>query len=180
MQFKMAPNSLFAILLRNPWWVSFLLAAVVSLVCAVLLPENWRVFGVLSTFPFWITGLVALKRQWGKPTAAAQQAELARIAGLSWRDFSKELVAKFESQGYAVERLNDGAADFRLSKSGQTTLVAAKRYKAASHGMESLQALVALKEAQGADKAVYVCIGELSEQAQRFAQEHRVEVGVWN
>ena len=28
MKFKMAPNSLFAVLLRKPWWVSFVVAAV--------------------------------------------------------------------------------------------------------------------------------------------------------
>ena len=180
MKFKMAPNSLFAILLRNPWWMSFALAGAISMICAALLPKNLVVFGVLGTIPFWVTGGVALSRQWNAPSAAALQAETERLAGLSWVVFSKELQAKFEKQGFQVERLAGKAgetADFRLSKAGQTTLVAAKRYKAASHGIEPLQALVAQQVALGADKAMYVCLGGLSEQAEAFARENSVTVG---
>jgi restriction system protein len=182
MNFKMAPNSLFAILLRNPWWISFLLAAVISVICAAMLPKDLVVFGVLGTFPFLVTGCVALKRQWNAPTAAALEAEAARLAGLPWRDFSAELEAKFVKEGYSVERLGgkkgEGAADFLLSKSGQTTLVAAKRYKAATHGVEALEALVAQQIALGADHAMYVCLGALSEQAQEFARNRHISVGL--
>ena len=182
MKFKMAPNSLFAVLLRNPWWISFLIVAVISVICAALLPKDMVVFGIMGTFPFMVTGFVALKRQWNAPSAKDVEAEAARLGSLNWRDFSKELETKFRGQGFEVERLNEtknnGAADFRLSKSGQTTLVAAKRYKAMSHGIEPLQALVALKEAQSADNAMYVCLGALSEQAEKFAKDNRVTVGL--
>lgn len=181
MKFEMAPNSLFAILLRSPWWISFLLAAVISAICAALLPKELVVFGVLGTIPFLVTGFVALKRQWNAPSQAALEAESARLAALSWRDFSNELEAKWVRQGFAVERLNErvskGTADFRLEKSMQTTLVAAKRYKAAAHGIEPLQALVALQKEQGADYAVYICLGDLSEQALAFAKNHGLRVG---
>jgi restriction system protein len=181
MKFKMAPNSLFAILLRNPWWISFLLAAVISAICAALLPKELVVFGVLGTTPFLVTGFVALKRQWNAPSKAAREAEIARQAGLSWKDFSNELESRWKKQGFVVERLNErvskGAADFRLEKSGQTTLVAAKRYKAAAHGIEPLQALVALQKEHGADHAAYICLGDLSEQALAFAKNHGLRVG---
>lgn len=185
MKFKMAPNSLFAVLLRNPWWISFLLAAVISALCAALLPKEYVVFGIMGTFPFLVTGTVALKRQWNRPSPAALEAVAVRLAGLSWREFANELEAKFAKQGYVVERLTggkdakgEGVADFRISKAGQTTLVAAKRYKAATHGVEALQALVAQKEALGADKAMYVCIGALSEQAEKYARDHSVALGL--
>jgi restriction system protein len=179
MKFKMTPNSVFAILLRNPWWISFLVAAVVSAVCAALLPRELVAFGALGTIPFLVVGCIALKRQWNAPSAAALQAELARLNALPWRDFSKELVAKFETQGYTVKRFegkSSEAADFLLNKQGQTTLVAAKRYKAASHGTEPLQALVAQQGAQNADAAMYICLGSLSEQAQLYAQQHNITV----
>lgn len=180
MKFKMAPNSVFAILLRNPWWISFLLAAVISAVCAALLPRQLVAFGVLGTLPFWVVGCIALQRQWNAPSAAAVQAENERLAGLPWAVFSKELQTKFEKQGFQVERLEKeagGGADFRLMKAGQTTLVSAKRYKAAHHGIEPLQALVAQQVALGADQAMYVCFGALSEQAQAFARANSVTVG---
>ncbi len=178
MKFKMAENSIFAILLRNPWWISFLIAAAFCLLMAALLPRHLVVFGMMGAFPFVITGAVALKRQWGKPKPAVVQAELARLAALNWRDFSAELEAKFVKQGFEVTRLTGGAADFKLEKNGNITLVAAKRYKANTHGVEALQALVTQKEALGADKAMYVCLGAVTEQAGKFARERGVEVGL--
>jgi restriction system protein len=177
MKFKMAENSLFAILMRNPWWISLLIVIVFSLLCLAILPKNFVIFGIMGTFPFFITGIVAFKRQWGKPSAAVQEAELTRLYTLSWRDFSAELEAKFVKQGYQVERLKTGAADFKLEKNGNITLVAAKRYKAATHGLEALQALVAQQEALGADKVMYVCLSPVTAQAAKFAKEKGVVLG---
>ena len=140
MKFKMAENSLFAILMRNPWWISLLIVIIFCLLCLALLPKNLVIFGMMGTFPFFITGVIAFKRQWGKPSPAKLQAELERLSSLSWRDFSAELEAKFVKQGFEVTRLNSGVADFKLEKSGHITLVTAKRYKAATHGIEALQA----------------------------------------
>ena len=88
MKFKMAENSLFAILMRNPWWISLLIVIVFSLLCVAILPKNFVIFGIMGTFPFFITGIVAFKRQWGVPKPAVIEAELARLAALNWRDFS--------------------------------------------------------------------------------------------
>ena len=177
MKFKMAPNSLFAILMRNPWWISLLIVIVFSLLCLAILPKNLVFFGIMGTFPFFVTGIVAFKRQWGVPSPAKQQAELDRLSALSWRDFSAELEAKFVKQGFEVTRLNSGAADFKLEKGGHITLVSAKRYKAATHGLETLQALVTQQEAQGADKAMYVCLSPVTAQAAKFAKEKGLVLG---
>ncbi len=181
MKFKMAENSIFAILLRNPWWISFLIAAGFCLLMFALLPRHLVLYGVMGAFPFVITGAVALKRQWGKPSPAKLQTELDRLSALSWRDFSAELEGKFVKQGFAVTRLDaksgTGAADFKLEKGGHVTLVAAKRYKANTHGVEALQALVTQQEAQGADKAMYVCLSPVTAQAAKFAKEKGVVLG---
>jgi restriction system protein len=181
MKFKMAENSLFAILMRNPWWISLLIVIVFSLLCVAILPKDFVIFGIMGTFPFFITGIVAFKRQWGKPSPAKLQAELERLSALSWRDFSAELEAKFVKQGFEVTRLDAksgaGVADFKLEKAGHITLVSAKRYKAATHGLEALQALVAQQEAQAADKAMYVCLSPVTAQAAKFAKEKGVVLG---
>ena len=177
MKFKMAENSLFAILMRNPWWISLLIVILFCLLCLALLPKNLVIFGMMGTFPFLITGIVAFKRQWGVPSPAKQQAELDRLSALSWRDFSAELEAKFVKQGFEVTRLNSGTADFKLEKAGHVTLVSAKRYKAATHGVEALQALVTQQEKQGADKAMYVCLSPVTSQAGKFAKEKGVVLG---
>ena len=177
MKFKMAENSLFAILMRNPWWISLLIVILFCLLCLALLPKNLVIFGMMGTFPFLITGIVAFKRQWGVPSPAKQQAELDRLSALSWRDFSAELEAKFVKQGFEVTRLNSGTADFKLEKAGHVTLVSAKRYKAATHGVEALQALVSQQEVLGADGAMYVCLSAVTEQAGKFAKEKGMTLG---
>ena len=40
MRFKMSERSLFALLLRSPWWVSFLAALAVALVARLVLPDH--------------------------------------------------------------------------------------------------------------------------------------------
>ena len=177
MKFKMAEKSIFAILLRSPWWISFLLVAVFCLASFALLPLHLVPFGAMGAIPFVVIGVMALKRQWGVPSPAKVQAELVRLANLSWRDFSAELEAKLVKQGFEVTRLTNGAADFKLEKAGHITLVSAKRYKAATHGVEALQALVAQQEALGADKAMYVCLSAVTAQAAKFAKEKGLVLG---
>jgi len=48
----MAKNSLFAVLLRSPWWISLLVALLVGLVGFALLPQQFKVVGALSGLPF--------------------------------------------------------------------------------------------------------------------------------
>jgi restriction system protein len=62
MKFKMSDKSLFAILLRSPWWYSFLIAAVLLLLARVFLPEAFRAVGMLSSIPFAILGVIAAWR----------------------------------------------------------------------------------------------------------------------
>ena len=56
MKFKMAEKSLFAILLRSPWWISFGIALGFGLAAKALLPAEYVVFGALGGFPFVVVG----------------------------------------------------------------------------------------------------------------------------
>ncbi|HMS26915.1 MAG TPA: restriction endonuclease [Burkholderiaceae bacterium] len=179
MKFKLAENSLFAILIRNHWWISLAIVAVYSLLCFAFLPKAYLIFGLMGVFPFVVTGIIAFKRQWGVPSAANVQAEQARLAGLNWRDFATELETHFKAQGFQVERINStasSAVDYRLSKNGQTTLVAAKRYKAAIHGVEPLQALLTQKQNHQANQLLYICTTPVTPQAAKFAREHGIQI----
>ena len=70
MKFKMAENSLFATLLRSPWWVSLFLAVAVGAVAAALLPASYRLVGALSGFPFAVIAVMAAWRRRGLPSTA--------------------------------------------------------------------------------------------------------------
>ena len=99
---------------------------------------------------------------------------------MPWRSFADTLATAWERAGYSVERLtghNANGADMRLSQGGKTTLVSAKRWKAATHGVEPLRELHTAMTAADASAGVYVAaLGQVSENAQAFAREHGIVV----
>ena len=170
MKYKMSENSLFAILLRSPWWISMAIVAVFTLASVALLPGPYVPFGVMGSFPFLVVGIIAARRQWGTPNPAKVAKVLTEAGAMSWRYFSNVTEQAFTRQGFQVARLNSPSADFSLVKNGQTTLVSCKRWKAASHGVEVLRDLVATKLAQDAHSCTYVSLGPVTDTAQRFAK----------
>ena len=175
MKFKMAPNSLFAVLLRSPWWISMVIALAVAAVAFALLPEQYRGLGAMGGFPFIVIGLVALWQQMRLPSAKRSEEILRATSAMNWPEFSTLLEEGFINQGYQVERLQ-GVADFAIERKGATTLVAARRWKAARHGEESLQALRSAAQTRGDGNCLYVALGDLSTQAQAFAKRHHIQL----
>ena len=100
MKFKMSPNSLFAILLRSPWWISFALVGLFSLAAAAVLPREYLFAGILGTFPFFAVGCVAAWRQWRAPSAARMAAAHAQIESLPWRGFADALEVAWRTGGH--------------------------------------------------------------------------------
>ncbi len=173
MKFKMSEKSLFAVLLRSPWWVSFLLVAVVALLAGALLPDKYAGVGMLGGFPFFVIGCMAFWRQRNLPSDAHAEQVLQTLSGMGWRDFSALLETAFIRQGYSVTPLQ-GAADLQLEKKGVITLVSAKRWKAATMGVESLRELVAQRQALEAGNSVCISLGQVSDKARAYAAENRV------
>ncbi len=177
MKFKMAPNSLFAVLLRSPWWISILIAIVFAGASKALLPDEYWIFGAMGGFPMLAIGCIALWQQLQAPSAKKSEAILQAVSAMSWRDFANALEQAWQRDGYTVQRINGNeAADFVLTRQGKTAVVAAKRWKAAKPGVEALQALHAAMLAQGASECQYVTLGTLSDNAQRFARTHQVKL----
>ena len=170
MKLKMSENSLFAILLRSPWWISLLIVAVITLLSFALLPRPYVAFGVMGSFPFLVITVLAARKQWRAPSAARVADMLARAGAMSWRDFSALIGQTYVEQGFTVTRLNNPAADFLLVKGSHRTLVSCKRWKAAVHGVEALRELVAAKDAQDAQHCVYLSLAPVSDTARRFAK----------
>jgi len=171
MKLKMAEKSLFAILLRSPWWISLIVAGLFALASKALLPAEYVAVGVLGGFPFLVIAVIAAWRQRRAPHPALLAAALERAKAMSWREFSAMVEQALGRQGYSVTRLDGTAADFRLERQGQMSLVSCRRWKAASHGIEALRELDAARQAQGAQHAIYISLGPLTEQARRHAQD---------
>jgi restriction system protein len=177
----MAENSLFAILLRARWSISLAIAAALVLLSFVLLPDTFRLIGIVAALPFIVIGAIALRRQWGRP-GAAQVARITEAAGaMAWQAFAALLESSFRRDGCTIVRSNVEAFDFELERpgtehAGRKVLVSARRWKAARTGIEPLRALQAEREARGASGAIYVCINEVSEGARRFADEKGITI----
>lgn len=175
MKLQMAKNSLFAILLRSPWWISLAIATALSTVAWVLLPAEWRIAGALSSFPFVVIAAMAAWRQRDLPSAARIEQTVASVSALAWPAFADLLEQAFRRDGHDPTR-RGGAADFSLERKGRTMLVSARRWKAARTGLEPLRELQAARESAEAADALYIGFGELSEQAVDYARQNRIAV----
>jgi restriction system protein len=173
---KMAENSLFAILLRSPWWISIAICIAIGALGFALLPERFRIVGALGGLPFGVIGVVAALRQRHLPSAARVDETRQAVARMGWPAFSALLAQGFEREGYTVLRARDVAYDFELQRQGRRTLVAAKRWKSARTGLETLKALQAAREAADVSDAIVVALGDLSEAAVPYAKQHAIAV----
>lgn len=168
----MAENSLFAILLRQRWWVSAAIALVIGLAGAALLPPDWRVAGALSGFPFAVIAAMAAWRGRHTPSDHRIAQVDAAVRAMPWPAFAELLEQAFRRDGHEVRRTS-GGADFELLRNGQTLLVSARRWKSARTGLEPLRELQAAREKAGA-AALYIGLGEISEPAATFAAQNRI------
>lgn len=176
MKFKMSEKSLFAALLRAPWWVSFLVMFAVALVAGALLPEAYKTAGMLGAFPFFVIGVMAAWRQRNaiSPSRIQELVEQARVMG--WRDFSVLVEEALGQQGFVVSRLNEGPADFQIEKNGRVTLVSAKRWKAATVGAEHLRELLAVRQSRDAFSCTCMSLGVFSQAAIDLANDSPMQL----
>ena len=183
----MAKNSLFAKLLRSPWWVSLAIAAGMGVAAVALLPPNWRGAALFSSFPFIVLSVMAAWQQRRLPGTARVEATRQAVAAMAWPAFSRLLEDAFKRDGYSVQRGTGDAVDFVLQRKGRRTLVSARRWKSARLGLETLRALQSARAAVDADvetglatdlatDALCISLGELTATARPFAAEHRVAV----
>ncbi|WP_338415442.1 restriction endonuclease [uncultured Sphaerotilus sp.] len=174
MKLKMAEKSLFAVLLRSPWWISLCIAAVIGLVAAAALPPDFRVAGAVSGFPFFVISIMAAYRQRGQPSAAQVAQTLQTVSAMAWPAFARVLETVFQRDGYQVQRGAAPGVDFVLERQGRTTLVSARRWKAARIGLEPLRELQAAREAADAQEAICIALGEFTDNTRPFVREHKL------
>jgi restriction system protein len=176
LKFQMAKNSVFAILLRSPWWISVGIALLLGLLGFALLPDQYRVFGAVTGLPFMVVGIVAAYRQWHLPSAARVAQTQQALAAMAWPAFAALLEQAFKRDGYTVQRGRTAGVDFELERQGRRMVVSARRWKSASTGLEVLRALQAARDATQAPDALWIGLGPLSDNARPFAAEHRIAI----
>ena len=170
MKLEMHKNSLFAVLLRSPWWISAGLALGLFALARVFLPTLYAAFVPL---PFAVIAVVAAWQQLRAPSASRIASALEVMRAMPSEDFCAALEAGFRRDGYEVRRVG---ADFELRRAGRLTLATARRWKAMRTGIEPLRDLHAAGRALDAQDLIYVAAGEVTDNARVFATEKNIQV----
>ena len=176
MKFRMAENSLFAILLRSPWWISLAIALGVAALAMLALPAAYAPYGAFGAAPFAVIACMAGWKQLRAPSDKRVTETLDAVRAMSWSEFSVAVEEAFRADGCTVKRLDTPAADFEAVKATRVALVSSKRWKVARPGIKPLQDLVAAARAREADECIFITAGELTDQAAKFAADHRMRL----
>ena len=167
---KLNQNSLFAILLRSPWWVSALAALAVFGVVRLFL--EWG-FALFAAAPFIGIGAYGAWRELRRPGAKRIAATLDRARAMPWEEFCAALEAAYRREGNGVTRVGD---ELHLTRGGRVTLVTCKRWKAVRTGVEPLREFDAATRGRGAHGRTYIAAGEVTENARVFAAERNIQL----
>lgn len=176
MKLKMNQNSIFAILLRSPWWVSAGIAAALFTAARLALPAEYAPYAFFVALPFAVIAANVLWKHLRMPSESKVAGKLEALRALSSQEFSAVLEEAFRRDGCEVERIARNGADLALAKGGRVTLVACRRWKVARTGIEPLRELEAARQAHEAHEAIYVAGGEVSETALAFAAENKIRL----
>ena len=174
MKWEMAENSLFAILLRSQWWISAGIAAMIIAVALASLPDQYKVIGAVGGAPFLVIAAMAGWKQMRRPSSGRIDKTREAVRAMTWVDFASALEAGYRRDGYEVKRVSETAADFEIRKDWRTALVSGKRWKVARTGVEPLRELKAAKDLREANDCVYITIGEITDNARKFAAENKI------
>ncbi len=173
MKLAVAKDSLFAVLLRSPWWISMIVAGAIFAAARLVVPDLYAFFCAL---PVMVIGVVSGWRQLRTPSDTRVAATIEAARAMSWDDFSEALAAALRRDGYTVKRLDGAAADFEIAKAGHASLVGCKRWKAARTGVEPLRELHAAARAGEARECLYVAAGEVTDSARAFAAQRNIRL----
>ena len=162
--------------MRSRWWVSLAIAAAVALVANAVLPQPYGALAAFSAGPFLVIAAIAAWKQLRAPSPAQVAKTLEAVGSMGWDRFSGLLEDAFRRDGHDVTRLARPEADFQIAKSGRTAWVSCKRWKAARTGVEPLRELHHAREAAEVPDAIYIALGELTDNARSFAVQNRIRV----
>ncbi len=175
MALKMSQGSLFAVLLRSPWWYSALIAALVISVSVLLVGGKFLIFGLAAAFPFIAIAGYAAFKQLQRP-GNKRVLEVSQIARkMPSREIAAKIASAYEASRYDSEPFKGNAADLVLTRGSRIVLLCSKRFKAANTGVEPLKQLVAAGEAAEATGYLYVTLGEISDAARDYARANDIE-----
>ena len=176
-------------LARAPWWVGVVVAVVVYVGLAMVLPSlaGGPVVDAVSGLAVWIAAIFLLPavvsafRVWrGKRMLAANRTKEA-IRLLGWEEFEELIEVHYRRLGFRVRREAgagpDGGVDVRITKSGgETYLVQCKQWRTRRVGVKVVRELFGVVAAEDATGGIVVTAGTFTREAVEFAERVAVEL----
>jgi restriction system protein len=174
-------------LLKAPWWFSVALGFVIfagvhyglpiwagedntrQIICKAVVP-----LAPLALFFFGAFAFASYLFNQRNRRLVDDQTGLESLRKTSWKDFEYLIAEAYRRQGFQVEyslrRGADGGVDLVLRKSGQTSFVQCKQWKASSVGASVVREMFGLMVAQRAHEIIIVTSGHFTRDAIRFAE----------
>lgn len=173
-------------LLRLPWWVNLILAALVYVglryglplltIESVVLDGFAKALPPLAWLPASILVMIACgsaMRSWERGELLKGQRSLEDIKALSWQDFERLVGEFYRRQGYSVRETggggSDGGIDLILKKDGETTYVQCKRWRNRRVGIKPTKELFATVVAEKVAKGILITSAGFTNDARAFA-----------
>lgn len=172
----MAQGSLFAVLMRSPWWYSAIIALVLIAIGLLLAGGNFLAFGIAASLPFLGISGYAGWRQLQRPSSRRLAEAMAMARSMSPRVLTDTLAQYYRDKGYEVSHFPGAAADLEIERGARKLLLLCTRFKAANTGVEPLKKLVAAGEKIEATGYIYVVLGAVSDNAGSYARQQDIEL----
>ncbi len=171
----MSENSLFAILLRSPWWYSAAAGVLVSALAMALARGQYQILGVSLSLPFFGIAAYAAFKQSQRPSVKQIAEGAAQARKMTAAEVAEKIAANYTRERFESAAFSGAEAELELTRGYRKILVSSKRFKAANTGVEPLKKLVAAGERAEATGYLYVTLGEISSNSIEFARENNIE-----
>lgn len=172
----MSQNSLFAILLRSPWWYSALIGFVFIAISLAFFGGQYLLLGIFGAIPFFgVAGHVGYKQSKLPSQKRVSEVE-AQARGMRSSQIAQKIAQSYTDARFDSEVFKGDAADLMLIRGNRTYLLCTNRFKVGNTGVEPLKQLVAAGEKAEATGYLYVALGGVSAAAKDYAEQNDVEL----
>jgi restriction system protein len=168
----MAQQTLFSILLRQPWWVTLLVAFILFAVVHAIFPP----IAPFMALPFAGLSVYIAYRQWRGSAGVDPGERLSTLRAMPWEEFSTLLNEAYRRQGYSVAPAEGPGYDFKLTKGGRTFLLQCRRWKVNQVGVAPIRELADAVARTEAYKGICISAGEFSEPARKLTSTEPVSL----
>ena len=166
----MAKNTLFHILLRQPWWITVLVAFAIFWIAHAILPP----VAPFVALPFAVLAVYIAFVQFRRGGPLDEAGTLATLRTMPWERFSAVVADAYRRQGYRVTPENGRGYDFKLEKDGRVTLLQCRRWKVNQVGAGPIRELAQAVDRNEASRGICLAAGEFSAPARSAAASEPV------